>query len=111
MGNLGLSCMVECVEQAPQSELASASSSEGTRIELLEHGRLKMVVDGLGGHSVLISAGSMQVIDCPVWVPGKDMASKGRQTFGEGPFMDARWCKSWSTNGVEEELAGKGGGG
>ena len=92
MGNLGYSCLEEYIEQVLQSKSVSASSSEGTGVELLEHGGLHAVVDGLIGLTCLVSAGVVQVIGCTVCILGWDMAWKGRQVFGEGLFRDDDRC-------------------
>ena len=109
MGNPGHNCLVDCIELALQSESASASSSEDTRVELLEYGELNVAVDGLGGLTALVSTSAVQVIDCTVQVPGWDTTSKGRHVSGEEPFRENKWCRSWSTDAVWG-LTGKGGG-
>ena len=64
MGNLGCSCLVDCIEQALQSESVSALSLESSRFKLLEHWEINVAVDRLGGLTVLVSIGVVLVLDC-----------------------------------------------
>ena len=72
MGNLGCSCLVDCVEQALWGE--SALSSEGYWDQVTEAGEL----DWLEGLVALVSIGVVQVIGCTVRVSGWDTACEGR---------------------------------
>ena len=62
MGNPGHNCLVECIEQVLWSESASASLPESTGIELLEHGGLNAVGDGLVALTALVSTGFVQAV-------------------------------------------------
>ena len=87
----------------------SASLTEGSGVKFLEHWRLDVVVDGLGGLNGLVFGGVVQEIGCPVGVSGWDTACEERQVLGGGPFREDKWCRMWSTNAVVD-LAGNGGG-
>ena len=70
----------------------SASLSEGTRVELLELGRLNAVLlNWLEGLGMLVSEDAVQVIGCStVRVPGWDMVHNERQVFWGGSFTEDR---------------------
>ena len=82
MGNCCHSCLVDIVEQVLWGE--SASLSEGSGAESLEHGRLDAVVEGLGGLTLRVSSDVVQAIVFTERVLGLDTAFKGRHVLGEG---------------------------
>ena len=76
----------------------SASLSERLGITSVELGRLdSLKLDWHEGLSVLVFGASMQVVGCCCirFVPGWDMACKGREEFGGlWLFREERCCRS-----------------